>query len=65
MSASELKPILLALVQQVDDLRVNQDVLQAQILGAKSLGDLLDARTIAENKTTKQLAELRKWIETL
>lgn len=65
MNASELKAILLLLLQQIDDLRVNQDVLAAASIGPQSLGALLDVRRAAETKTRDEFARLREQIEGL
>ena len=65
MNASELKTVLLAIVRQVDDLRVNEAVLLAKINGSPTLGQILDIRKAAESKTKGELASLRSQIEAL
>ena len=65
MNASELKSILLSIVQKIDDLLVNQDALGAMTKPGHSLGDRLDAKRIAVQKTKNELSALRKQIEEL
>ena len=65
MNASELKAVLLSIVQQIDDLRVNEAVLLAKTNGSPTLGDLLEVRKSAESIAHGELSALRKQIEAL
>jgi hypothetical protein len=65
VSASELRAILLSIVQKLDDLQVNQDVLPYMSKPGHTLGEILDIKRAAEIKAKDELAELRKQIEEL
>lgn len=65
MNASELKEILLSIVQKLEDFQVNQDVLAKASESGRSLGDLLDAKRVAEERAKDELSAVRKQIEEL
>lgn len=59
----ELKSILLSLVDELQDLRVNQVLLAGRVGSGISPADAQDAKSIATPEIAKQYAGLRKRIE--